>query len=155
MIPDMQARGNEFLLPTRGASLWWWPRNTVFEVAAVVIVLVIVVVLFRKAVRRVENQRRAVFLLGLVVMPVLYAVSFVTVSATLRGSTRELIAMALVSWIAFGIDYALGGWGGAYALIPIAALWFLSRDGPEWGTKAARPSAPERRIQLADNRRAT
>lgn len=124
MIPELQARGTESFLAVRGASLWWWPWHGAWIIPSLFF-FAMASVLFLRAFHSEGARKRAVFLLGLLLMPVLYPVSYVTVIAALKGSARQLVLMVLVSWMAVIIDILFQGWGGAYSIIPVAALWLL------------------------------
>ncbi len=72
-------------------------------------------------VRRARDRASALHLFGLLVTPILYAYDYVLVAPTLK-TWRECAWMLAISWLAVGIDILASGWGGAYSLIPLAAL---------------------------------
>ncbi len=109
------------------ASVWAWWRigglgYLIFGAFALALAI-----LFWRAFRRARVRVGAVQLLNLALMPVLYAGSAVTVIPLFR-KPRELIALVLAALGAYWLDRALGGFGGGYALVPLVALHFLSRD---------------------------
>jgi hypothetical protein len=73
-----------------------------------------------------RDRASAVQLLGLLVTPILYAYDLVLVTPTLK-TWGECILILAVSWLAVCIDLLAGGWGGAYSLIPLAALALRAR----------------------------
>ena len=130
MIDNMQVRANESILPTRGASLWaWaWHGGITLWLLPIVITVALVLVVYAFFVRGKRFQ--AVQLLGLLIMPVLYASNFVTIIPLVKSS-RQIVILTLASWGAVVIDTLAGGWGGAYALIPLTALYLLARDNEQ------------------------
>ncbi len=70
---------------------------------------------------RARDRASALYLFGLLVTPILYAYDYILVAPTLK-TWRESALMLAVSWLAVGVDIWVGPWGGAYSLIPLAAL---------------------------------
>jgi hypothetical protein len=66
------------------------------------------------------------FLMGMVVSPFLFIYSQILIAPTLK-TWRECIMLVLISWVAVAIDLAVGGWGGAYSIIPLMAMGILIR----------------------------
>ena len=140
MLEQVGTRASQPLLLTRGASLWgWWWRGGwsrwLLPVAAGLILY-----LAWRAWRLEKTRARVAFLLSLLFTPVFFALSFTTVLAVLPNRREALLGLLVLSWIAVLIDQALGGWGGVYALLPMAALWFLV---DEVDTGATLPGAPD------------
>ena len=133
MIDNMQVRANESILPTRGASLWaWaWHGGITLWLLPIAGITAIALVYYVFSVR--GRRFQAVQLLGLLIMPVLYVSNFVTIIPLLK-TPRQIVLLTVVSWIAVAIDTFAGGWGGAYALIPLAALYLLARDTDQEAT---------------------
>lgn len=131
MVPELVTRSGESILPSRGVSLWWWRTDNPWATSALFLFIGLVAVLFVRAFRQIDLQRKAVYLLGLLVMPVLYAVSYITVIPTLANNRRHLLAITLVSWTALFLDIVFHGWGGAYVLIPVAVLWLIAQNTPD------------------------
>ena len=109
------------------ASIWAWWRLGGLGYLIFGAFALATAVLFWCAFQRAPNRVGAVQALNLALMPVLYAGSAVTVISLLRKSS-ELIAIVLLALGAYWLDGALGGFGGGYALIPLVALYFLTRD---------------------------
>jgi hypothetical protein len=137
MLSGMDERANEFLLPTRGATLWaWiWRDGLTVWLAPIVAVISIGLVGYVFFVR--QQRIQAMQLLGLLIMPVHYAVSFTTVIPTLK-TRRELATLTAISWVGVVIDTFAGGWGGAYVIIPITALALLAFNPPSPREQIAR-----------------
>lgn len=77
--------------------------------------------------RATDDQSGAIFLFGVLITPILYSYDYVLVATTVK-SWRETALLTAISWLAVGIDVLAGGWGGAYSLIPLAALAMRSRS---------------------------
>lgn len=120
------------ILPLLTVSVWsWWWLDSLWRLA-VFAMLLAGGILFWRAIQRPANRAAAVQLLGLLINPVMLASNLITVLPTLRGQ-NQILAIVLVSLGAFVLDRAVGGFGGGYAFIPLAALYFQARQ-PQAGT---------------------
>jgi hypothetical protein len=127
MFARMKVRASESLLETRGASLWAWVWHGGWTLWLLPIVALIAagLVIYVFVIRR--KQIQTAHLLGLMVTPVLYSPNFVTVIPMLK-TTRQIATLTVISWVSVVFDILAGGWGGAYFIIPIAALILLAHD---------------------------
>lgn len=118
------------LLPLMGGSLWsWWWLGGV-GIAVFLVLLAAMLVLWARVLRQPAKRTTAFLLLGLALNPILFGSNQIIATPTLPHR-RAILAVVLVSLAAFALDRALGGFGGGYALIPLAALYFLSRELPQ------------------------
>jgi len=127
MLDRMHVRANESLLPTRGASLWAWIWRGGITLWFLPIVGLLATVLVLYIFVRRGKRMQAAQLLGLLVTPVLYAANFVTIIPILK-TPRQILILTIISWVGVVMDTLAGGWGGAYAIIPITALFLLARE---------------------------
>jgi hypothetical protein len=127
MLERMKIRASEPLLETRGASLWaWiWHGGWTLWLLPIVALIAAALVIYVFMIRR--RQIQAVHLLGLMVTPVLYSSNFVTIIPMLK-TTRQIATLTTISWVGVVIDILAGGWGGAYVVIPLTALWLLAAN---------------------------
>ncbi len=128
MIVADQVRVNESIQLTRGATLWGWWWHGGWTIWVLPLLVAVTAALSLRAFGKEEKQTRAMYLLDLILVPILYAVSFVTAIPTLKKSTLHLLVYTIVSWIAVGFDILTHGWGGVYVLIPLVALLLLAMD---------------------------
>lgn len=126
VLPERAAQTTT-LLPTMTASVWSWKELGYMGWFVVIIVWVITIALAWRVWRVSESRIAICQLLNLILNPILFASNFVTVIPTVRGQKPILIVVGL-SWFAFGLDKLIGNFGGGYALIPLAALYFLTRE---------------------------
>ncbi len=107
----------------QNATLWGWScfggTWLPFSIAEALIALFLL--------WRAKDKASALQLVGLLLTPILYAYDYVLVAPTLK-TQRECLILLTVSWLAVGIDLLAGGWGGAYSLIPLAALALRTRN---------------------------
>lgn len=127
MLEVLPMRADETLsiLPLLTSSVWaWWSLGGIGRVICVGIGLAALVLTWRLL---GDSSKRAAAcqLLNLLFVPVLYAANSMTVLPTLHGR-HQVIVLVIVSLGAFILDHALGGFGGGYAFIPLAALAFLA-----------------------------
>lgn len=102
----------------QNATIWGW---TCFGSLWVIVSLVygaLVGFLFFKT----RDRAAGIFLVGFLITPILYAYDFILLTPTFK-TWRECVLMVVVSWFAVLLDVSLGGWGGAYSLIPLTALF--------------------------------
>jgi len=115
------------LLPLLTTSLWsWWWLGGIAAVVCVALGLVGARGLVR-ALQRAPARAAAFQLIGLLVNPVILASNLIVVLPMLRGRA-QLVAIVMLAWGALILDKVMNGFGGGYALIPLAALYFLSRE---------------------------
>lgn len=139
MIPAIEWRQSQWFIPIRNVTLWSWWWHGGWTVLALPLLAVLVSLLFIRAFR--VEPVKSLHLLGLTVVPAFFVVSLDTSIATLRSSWRDILAISLVSWFAFGLD-AWFAWGGVYAIISLAALWLIgNRDA-----HAAMPIVQEKKV---------
>lgn len=120
-IQALPLRATTPYLQFRGVSVWtWWQRGGVaqhlfpFLIAAML-------ALSLHVLRRKHSPIAIAELWNQFFFPFLYEANL-TLTIPLAVSTREIIVITVVSWISVGLDTIAGGWGGAYALIPLSAL---------------------------------
>ncbi len=129
VLPE-RAGQTMMVLPAMTGSVWAWKEVGVFGWLIVGTLLLAILACSWRAWRGVENRAAIFQLLNLLLNPILFASNLVMTMPALRGQTQILISV-VVSWLAVGLDRALGGFGGGYALIPLAALYFLAREVPQ------------------------
>ncbi len=127
MLNVIGGRTSESNMATRGATLWaWlWRGDWALWLLPIVALGAAALLGYVFVVRRKRAQVALIF--GLLTIPVLYVSSFVTLLSILK-TRRHLIVLTIVSWIGVAIDALAGGWGGAYVILPLAALVLLARD---------------------------
>lgn len=125
VLPDRAAQTT--VMPSMAVSVWAWKELGILGLLIVGAFLLAILVFSWRIWRRSENRAAMFQLLGLLLNPVLFASNYVMTLPVLRGQKQVLVAVIL-SWLAFGLDQALSGFGGGYALVPLAALYWLSRD---------------------------
>jgi hypothetical protein len=125
-VSRAQWRGTQPLLQSRGASLWaWWWRDGLTQFL-LPLAIILTIYLFIKAYR--QAQAKAVFLTGLLATPVFFALSYTTAIAVLPKSLFAVLLFTVTSWVALIVDALMGGWGGAYALVPLVTLWLVANQ---------------------------
>jgi hypothetical protein len=103
----------------QNATIWgFWSCFGGIWLAASILYGVLAIFLCYKT----RDRAAGLFLLGFLITPILYAYDFILITPTLK-TWRECLVMVMVSWISVAIDIAVGGWGGAYSLIPLTALF--------------------------------
>lgn len=128
VLPERAAQTT--MMPSMAVSVWAWKELGILGLLIVGAFLLTMLTYAWRAWRGVENRAAIFQLLNLLLNPILFASNFVMTIPALRGRTQILISV-VVSWLAVGLDRALGGFGGGYALIPLAALYFLAREVPQ------------------------
>ncbi len=125
MLQSLPARAGEAttVIPQFTTALWTWRWLGVIGWMILIAMLAATGMLFWRVIRIRSNRAPAVQLLNLLIIPILYAPTFITALLTLRGR-NQIAAIVLISLAAFALDRALGGFGGGYAFIPLAALYF-------------------------------
>lgn len=126
VLPDRAAQTTT-LLPAMTGSVWAWKELGLLGVLSVGVFLTATLVLAWRAWRMAEKRAAICQLLNLIFNPILFGSNFVTALPTLCGRRQILVVVAL-SWLALILDKVLNGFGGGYALIPLAALYFLARE---------------------------
>jgi hypothetical protein len=115
------------LLPMLTSSIWgWWWRGGLAQVGCLAL-LCIAIMLFWRAFRYDPNRAPAIQLTALLLNPMMLAANLITVLPTLR-TRNQIIAVTVVSLGAYMLDALIGPFGGGYALIPLAALYFQTHD---------------------------
>lgn len=122
VLPNRTAQTTT-LLPAMTGSVWAWKELGLLGVLIVGMVLTVTLVLARRAWRAPEKHAAICQLFGLILNPILFGSSFVAAIPTLRGQ-KQILIVVLLSWLAFGLDKAIGNFGGGYVLVPLAALYF-------------------------------
>jgi hypothetical protein len=84
-------------------------------------------VFFWRALRQPNSRAVAFQLINLLFVPVLFASNLIALLPTLRGQ-KQMVTIVLVSLLAFGLDRVMDGFGGGYAFLPLAALYFQTRN---------------------------
>lgn len=124
-IQALPLRATHPYLQFRGVSVWtWWNYGGITQLLFPFLIAMIGG-LTLYLVRRRENPIRLAELWNQFSFPYLYQ-SNLTLTLPLLSTPRELAILTASSWIAAGLDVVAGGWGGAYALIPLAALTLLA-----------------------------
>lgn len=135
MLAVLQTRAEQVsLLPLLTSSVWsWWWLNLPGKIICVGLLIASGFLLWR--VGHDETKRApALQSFSLLINPVMLASNVVTVLPGLVG-TGQIAVVVFVSLFAFGLDRVMGGFGGGYALIPLAALYIQAfglpqRSGP-------------------------
>lgn len=117
MLPTRVEQGS--VLPLITTSLWsWWalggPARLVFFA-----LLLAAGILFWRA----QNRAAAFQLAQLLLVPVILSTNLITALPALE-SRNQIIAIVSVGLAALALDSVMGGFGGWYAFVPLAALWF-------------------------------
>ncbi len=126
VIPDRAAQ-TTMLLPKMTSSVWAWKELGAGGWLIVIVTLMMTLVWGWRAWRATEQRAAICQLLNLILNPILFASYLVMALPTLRGQ-KSIVIVTGLSWLAFGLDKLIGNFGGGYALIPLAALYFLSRE---------------------------
>jgi len=115
------------LLPLLTSSVWaWWWLGGVARILGVAI-LVGAIVLAAIALRRQGNAVAILQSLNQLLVPILFASNLTTLIPILRAR-RAILTIVSLALAACALDNAMGGFGGGYALIPLVAMYFLSRE---------------------------
>ncbi|MCX7839621.1 MAG: hypothetical protein N2559_09240 [Anaerolineae bacterium] len=115
------------LLPLLTTSLWsWWCLGGIATIIFVALAL-LSAILFVRALRHAPQRAAAFQSLGLLINPVILASNLILILPMLRGR-QQILAIVILGWLALILDKALNNFGGGYALIPLAALYFLTRE---------------------------
>ncbi len=128
LIEVLPQRANEStgVLPLLTSSVWaWWYADGLARIVFAVLIATSAF-LFYRAARTSRPRASAIQALNQLFVPVLFASNLVTLIPTLRGR-NEILSVVACSLCAFALDHALGGFGGGYALIAVAVLYFRSR----------------------------
>lgn len=126
VLPERAAQ-TAIVLPTMTGSVWAWKELGLVGVLIVGMALTWTLIVVWRAWRSPEKRAAICQLFGLMLNPILFGSNFVMAIPTLRGQ-KQILIVVLLSWLAFGLDKLIGNFGGGYALIPLAALYFLSRE---------------------------
>jgi hypothetical protein len=126
VLPE-RAEQTTTLLPLFGGSLWaWWALGGLGNLICIVLFAATIGLAFRAL--PFPSKRVATFLLlGLALDPILFGSNQIMALPAL-ARRAELVSIVLVSWAAFALDKLIGGFGGGYALIPIVALYWQTRQ---------------------------
>lgn len=125
MLDATGTRINETNMITRGSSVWSWIWHGSWTLVLFPVMALVSIALFLYCFIARQKRAQAVQCLGLLVMPVLYTSSSVTLIPTLKKHS-QLVILTITSWVCVVIDTLAGGWGGAYAIIPIVVLVLLA-----------------------------
>lgn len=123
MLQPMSVRAREFLLPTRGATIWGWWWHGDWAVWLIPLWVLLAIVLAARVIK--PKPLHTAQLVNLLITPVLYASNLSMLIPTIRR-TRDIILLTCVSWFGVLLDNLFGGFGGVYILLPLTALWLLS-----------------------------
>ena len=126
-IAQLHVRATETNMPTRGAALWAWAWHGGITLVLLPVLLLFVLILCLRLVRRHSDLLPLAEILNLLLLPFLYA-SNLTMLIPLLVTSRRMLIIPTLSWICVGIDVLAGGWGGAYALIPLSLLVLLASN---------------------------
>lgn len=126
VLPDRAAQTTT-VLPVIGGSLWSWGWLGIVGQFTLVLLLVATLVFSVRGFRKPMNRAGVVHLLGLLLTPVLFGSNQIMAAPTVRHR-NEILCLVLVSLGALFVDRVLGVFGGGYAIIPLAALYFQSRN---------------------------
>jgi hypothetical protein len=126
VIPDRAAQ-TTMLLPKMTSSVWAWKELGAWGWLIVIVTLMMTLAWGWRAWRATEQRAAICQLLNLILNPILFASYLVMALPTLHGQ-KSIVIVTGLSWLAFGLDKLIGNFGGGYALIPLAALYFLSRE---------------------------
>jgi hypothetical protein len=126
MLP-LRTTENFDVMPLMTSSLWsWWNLDNPLRIAAVGLLLA-AGLLFVRAIRQETNRPAALIALGLLLGPIFYSSSVVAILPALR-TMKQIAIVTGLSLLAFAVDQAAGTFGGFYALLPLAVLWFACVD---------------------------
>ncbi len=126
VIPERAAQTTA-LLPAMTGSVWAWKELGAGGWLIVIVTLIAMVAWSWRAWRATEQRAAICQLFNLMLNPILFGSNLVMTIPTLRGQ-KPIVVVTGLSWLAFGLDKLMGNFGGGYALIPLAALYFLSRE---------------------------
>ncbi len=104
---------------------WWWLGGSAVIVFAGILIIASVLV-WRAWSRERATAAASLQCFNQLLVPVLFASNLVTLLPILRGRT-QILAVVIVSLLAYVLDRALNGFGGGYVLVPLAVLYFLNR----------------------------
>ncbi len=132
LLAALPQRAHESIavMPLLTSSVWaWWYLDESARFAFAAIVLASAAFVWRAW---SSPHRRAALVqqLNQLFVPVLFAANLVTILPTLRGH-KQLLTVVAISLAALALDFALKGFGGGYALIPLAALYFQTTNGEQ------------------------
>lgn len=123
-LPDRVAYISILPLRTTAISSWWTLGG--FSVLVFGFLLYGLGILFLRAVKISSTRAQAFQLLQLLLLPTMLASNVIMAIPTLH-ERNEILVIVLVGLAAYALDRALGGFGGGYAFIPLAALYFQTR----------------------------
>ena len=127
LVLPQRADESMALLPLLTSSVWaWWWLGGVAHIVGVAI-LVGAIVLAAIALRRQGNAVAILQSLNQLLVPILFASNLTTLIPILRAR-RAILTIVSLALAAFALDNAMGGFGGGYALIPLGAMYFISRE---------------------------
>jgi len=126
VVPERAAQTTA-LLPTMTGSVWAWKELGRWGWLIVIVTLIAMLALGWRAWHATEQRAAICQLFNLILNPILFGSNLVMALPTLRGP-KPIVIVTGLSWLAFGLDKLIGNFGGGYALIPLAALYFLSRE---------------------------
>lgn len=138
-IQQLPVRATEVNVLTRSSSLWAFVWHGGFTLLLLPILFLIILALTLKIIRRRKRAIATAEALNLIFVPFLY-LSNSTLLAPLLTSTRELVILTAIAWVAVGLDILAGGFGGVYVLIPVTALWLFANPAP--AENALTPPSP-------------
>lgn len=123
-LTKLPVRAVESNMIPRGASLWAWIWHGGFAIWLLPVVLVLVLLAVVYLLRRSKNLSETANVSNMFLVPTLYVSTFTLLIPNFKTS-REVLVMVVISWLAALLDILIGGWGGVYAIIPFAALLLL------------------------------
>jgi hypothetical protein len=126
VVPERAAQTTA-LLPTMTGSIWAWKELGAWGWLIVIVTLMMTLAWGWRAWHATKQRAAICQLFNLILNPILFGSNLVMALPTLRGP-KPIVIVTGLSWLAFGLDKLIGNFGGGYALIPLAALYFLSRE---------------------------
>ena len=126
VVPERAAQTTA-LLPTMTGSVWAWKELGAWGWLIVIVTLMMTLAWGWRAWHATKQRAAICQLFNLILNPILFGSNLVMALPTLRGP-KPIVIVTGLSWLAFGLDKLIGNFGGGYALIPLAALYFLSRE---------------------------
>lgn len=120
-------RGDNPELRMRNMTVWAFGGHGEWGLVALAVLLAALVWLAVPLLRARETQGQALLALSLFLFPGgLNPVSSMMVIPLLE-TRNEILMMVAASWAAAGLDFFVGGFGGAYLIIVLVALYLLRR----------------------------
>lgn len=114
------------LLPLLTGSIWaWWFLGGI-GIPVFFTLIVGLLILSARTFPNSQTRPAGFLLLNLILNPILFASNLIMALPVLQ-TRDEIIAIVLLGLAAYALDRALGGFGGGYVMISLAALYFQTR----------------------------